>query len=98
MTTNTTIPTTNTATTITSTDYPIINRISVTGTNYAIGMSEDIFAEAMEKYMQKREPVFYKLTCQGCGASLNQRINDYIVKCPYCRSAYAIGTKMVYSK
>ena len=72
-----------------------VNRLDICGTNYRIGMDEEAFAEAMQKYMDKHEPKFYKLTCQGCGASINQKMNDHILKCPYCKSVYAIGTKMV---
>lgn len=72
-----------------------INRITISGQSYDIGMNEDAFADAMRKYMKKHEPIFYKLTCQGCGATVSQRINDHILKCPYCKSVYAVGTKMV---
>ena len=72
-----------------------INRVEISGKTYGISMDEDAFAEAMKKYMEKHEPKFYKLTCQGCGASINQKMNDHILKCPYCKSVYAVGTKMI---
>ena len=72
-----------------------ISRISVYGKDYDISLNEDAFAEAMKKYMDKFEPKFFKIECQSCGASINQKLNDHIMKCPYCHSVYAIGTKMI---
>jgi len=72
-----------------------IERINVGNATYDIAISDDAFAEAMKKYMEKYEPKFYRLTCQSCGASIDQKLDDHIFKCPYCKQAYAVGTKMI---
>ena len=60
--------------------------------------SEDAVRRLIEEFLQEHEPTVYKMTCQGCGAPIDQRIDDHILKCPYCKSVYAIGTKMIYSR
>lgn len=75
-----------------------INHINVFGQDYSISIDEDAFAKAMEKYMSLNKPVYYKMECQSCGAPIEQKINDHILKCPYCHSVYAVGTKMVNAK
>ena len=52
------------------------------------------FEEMIEKILSRKKPTFYKLTCQSCGAPVDQKIDDHIMKCPYCHSVYAIGTRM----
>lgn len=60
--------------------------------------SDDEIRALIEEYLKANEPKVYKMTCQSCGAAIAQRIDDHILKCPYCKSAYVIGTKMIYSR
>ena len=38
---------------------------------------------------------FTELSCRNCGATLKQGYLDPIVKCPYCKTVYAVGYKQV---
>ena len=40
-------------------------------------------------------PTFTKIQCHQCGASFDQKADDHIFKCPYCRTAYFVGTEMI---
>lgn len=58
-------------------------------------MEEKILEEVLNRLAKK--PVFeYK--CHNCGGSLELEENKHIFKCPYCNSAYAVGTNMVNDK
>lgn len=41
---------------------------------------------------------FVEMSCKNCGGSLQQGINDYVVKCPYCGSVYMIGRYQINSR
>ena len=43
-------------------------------------------------------PKLMRIKCHQCGASIDQIPDNHIVKCPYCRTTYFIGTKMVYDE
>lgn len=32
----------------------------------------------------------------NCGGQVEQKYDDYIFKCPYCKTVYALGTKQIY--
>ena len=74
-----------------------ISAINLNGAEYAIDLDDGVFAKAMKKYMSQHEPTYYKIECQSCGAPIDQEIGNHILKCPYCHSAYVIGTKMINS-
>ena len=38
---------------------------------------------------------FIKMTCYNCGGSISQKIDNHLVKCPYCKTAYFVGTNLV---
>lgn len=52
--------------------------------------------EKLEKVPRKIE--YTMLSCRNCGASLQQKVDDYIVKCQYCGTAYMIGTYQINSR
>lgn len=68
-----------------------ITNLKTNGITYSIGLNSEIFDEAMSNYLKKHTPNLISLKCYNCGASINQKIDDYILKCPYCNSAYLIG-------
>lgn len=43
-------------------------------------------------------PKLMRIKCHQCGASIDQRPDNHIVKCPYCRTTYFIGTRMVHDE
>lgn len=42
--------------------------------------------------LKRRTPAFVELSCKNCGAKIQQKYEDQIIKCPYCKTAYIIGT------
>lgn len=91
--------------TITSTVYaddrPVISTMKLTpnGLTYQVGdalarSSITSILERIEKLEQKKIE-FTELSCRNCGATLKQGYLDPIVKCPYCKTVYAIGIKQV---
>lgn len=49
------------------------------------------------KDLEGRKFEFIELSCKNCGAKIQQKYSDSIVKCPYCKTVYIIGTKQVNS-
>lgn len=72
---------------------PIPNNVTIATKNYSF---EDILSRLDELERKKKFVIDYTtLSCRNCGASLKQKVNDYIVKCPYCDTAYLIGTYQI---
>jgi len=59
------------------------------------GISEEDAKQLFEEMFKEAKPSFFKLTCQNCGASVEQKLDDHLFKCPYCKSAYFIGTELI---
>ena len=52
--------------------------------------------ERLRKLEESRAKIWYtELQCKNCGAPLQQRIDDHIVKCKYCKTAYVIGQYLI---
>lgn len=77
--------TTNATVTI---DAPTIDSISL----------EDIIDAKIKALEKNTRFTFTELSCRNCGGKINQKIDDYIVKCPYCGTAYLIGREQIYSR
>ena len=45
--------------------------------------------------LENSKPEFVELKCKNCGGKIQQRYEDSIIKCPYCKSVYIIGRKQV---
>lgn len=45
--------------------------------------------------LENGKPEFVELKCKNCGGKIQQRYEDSIIKCPYCKSVYLIGRKQV---
>lgn len=43
----------------------------------------------------ERQVEFVELSCKNCGGKIQQKYQDPIFKCPYCKTVYAIGYKQV---
>lgn len=50
------------------------------------------------KDLEGRKFEYIELCCKNCGAKIQQRYSDQILKCPYCKTVYAIGTKQINSQ
>lgn len=76
----------------------ILNNISEYSTQNIRNKQIDILWDAIE-ILQKQinnTPKIVKLTCMNCGGQVEQKCDDYIFKCPYCKTVYALGTKQIY--
>lgn len=54
---------------------------------------QKIIAEVLKKL---GPPEFTELKCRECGGTIEQKYEDMIVKCPYCKTVYIIGRKHIY--
>lgn len=92
--------------TITPNNYTTItggsNYCGVTATNddsieYATSISVDL-NDLLERIiaLENSKPEFVELKCKNCGGKIQQRYEDSIIKCPYCKSVYLIGRKQIY--
>ena len=45
--------------------------------------------------LESSTPEYTELKCRECGGIIEQKYEDNIVKCPYCKTAYIIGRKLV---
>ena len=50
------------------------------------------------KDLEGRKFEYIELCCKNCGAKIQQKYSDQILKCPYCKTVYAIGTKQINSQ
>lgn len=78
------------------------NQLSVA--NYSLNAkAEDSLSQKIHtledwiKDLEGRKFEFIELSCKNCGAKIQQKYSDPIMKCPYCKTVYAIGTKQVNS-
>lgn len=83
---------------ITSTTINPINTISISGKSYSLAdtvarLQIDEIVERIEKML--KAPKMKSISCMHCGAPLEMKFDDHIVKCSYCHSAYAIDTDMI---
>ena len=76
---------------ISTSTYNVPATSAITVDNYSF---DDILSR-LNKLEKNRKIDYTMLSCRNCGASLEQKINDYIVKCPYCNTAYLIGTYQI---
>ena len=58
------------------------------------GISEDDLLAALKKLQNKMLPKTISLNCPNCGAPTSIALNNHILKCKYCRSAYFVGTEL----
>ena len=82
----------------TSVDEPTltVSKIQLHGTDYMI--ADHVSREEIEELKKKINGVRYiKLNCQNCGAPLTNKIEDHIVKCKFCHTAYFIGTDTMWA-
>lgn len=72
-----------------------IKSINLKGTAYSIQDSRvENIIDKLEELERKYKVVdFIELKCKNCGGKIQQKYEDNIIKCPYCGSVYAIGTK-----
>ena len=56
----------------------------------------DSLEEKIEKILKRLSPPEYtEVRCRECGGTMDQKWDDHIIKCPYCKTVYVIGRKMM---
>ena len=45
-----------------------------------------------------RRFTYTELSCRNCGGKIEQKIDDYIVRCPYCKTVYIVGREQINDK
>lgn len=84
---------------LSSMPMPYITSSSTITDTINSSVSLDDMIEAKIKALEKNTRfTFTELSCRNCGGKINQKIDDYIVKCPYCGTAYLIGREQIYSR
>lgn len=77
------------------------NTVTTTSTGWGyydgqISVPNFVTAEDVEEMLKRLAPPEYtELRCRECGGEIEQRWNNHIVKCPYCKTVYAVGRKML---
>ena len=77
--------------------FSTIQKININGVDYDIGSINIKELEKRISELEGRKLKFVDLSCKNCGAKIQQKYSDSIVKCPYCKTVYIIGTKQVNS-
>ena len=93
-----TVDSTNIVTGTITTPTKPINSVFISGKKYQIEdavarLQIDEIIEKIEKML--KAPKMKSISCMHCGAPLEMKFDDHIVKCSYCHSAYAIDTDMI---
>lgn len=89
---------------------PVATAVALTKTNtanlmWAVGTEAIANKDNYDEILQRLKALeatynfdFVEMSCKNCGGSLQQGINDYVVKCPYCGSVYMIGRYQINSR
>lgn len=64
---------------------------SLTPDSFSLSLTVDEILREINN-LKMRTPAFVELSCKNCGAKIQQKYEDQIIKCPYCKSVYVIGT------
>lgn len=60
-----------------------------------IGNITDSLEEKIAEMLKRLAPPEYtEVRCRECGGAIDQKWDDHIVKCPYCKTVYVVGRKM----
>lgn len=60
-----------------------------------IGNMDDSLEEKIAEMLKRLAPPEYtELRCRECGGEIDQKWDDHIIKCPYCKTVYVVGRKM----
>jgi len=58
-------------------------------------VSDSLEEEIVEILKRLAPPEYTELRCRECGGEIDQKWDDHIIKCPYCKTVYVIGRKML---
>ena len=79
--------------------FKTINSINLKGNTYSIHDSRvESIIDKLQELERKYKVDFIELKCKNCGGKIQQKYEDNIIKCPYCKSVYAVGIRQVNDK
>lgn len=55
---------------------------------------DDLEEKILEMLKRLAPPEYVELKCRECGGNIEQKWDDHIIKCPYCKTVYVVGRKM----
>ena len=79
---------------ITTASAPQFSTVAWAKDSTVASISEDALLEALKRLQNKKIPKTISLNCPNCGAPTAIALNDHILKCQYCKSAFIIGTEL----
>lgn len=65
--------------------------------NVDVLTSEDVNDIIKDLIAKLSQTPILKHQCHSCGGTIEMDADNHLFRCPYCGSAYAIGTAMVHS-
>ena len=61
-----------------------------------MGNINDFMEEKIAEMLKRLAPPEYtEVRCRECGGEIDQKWDDHIIKCPYCKTVYVVGRKML---
>lgn len=90
-----------TTSTVYADDRPVVSTLKLTpnGLTYQVGdtVARNSITSILERLtkLEQKKITFTELSCRNCGGKIQQKYQDPIFKCPYCKTVYAIGYKQV---
>lgn len=74
---------------------PIIRQEFISPNQVMVGNIADSLEEKITRMLKRFAPPEYtEVRCRECGGEIDQKWDDHIVKCPYCKTVYVVGRKM----
>lgn len=84
---------------ITSNDGTILTgRELVSPYQVIVGVGDSIYylEEKITEMLKRLAPPEYtEVRCRECGGAIDQKWDDHIIKCPYCKTVYVVGRRMM---
>ena len=65
---------------------------------YQVIVGDSIYSleEKITEMLKRLAPPEYtEMRCRECGGEIDQKWDDHIIKCPYCKTVYVVGRKML---
>ena len=57
-------------------------------------ITDSLEEKILEMLKRLAPPEYTEVRCRECGGTIDQKWDDHIVKCPYCKTVYVVGRKM----
>lgn len=58
-------------------------------------INDSLEEKIVEMLKRLSPPEYTEVKCRECGGTIDQKWDDHIIKCPYCKTVYVIGRRMI---